>query len=60
MKKAGFLSKLRKEKKIQFVEPSTDLKTAYFERSAESLQSAKVLFKINNLKDAVALTYYSM
>lgn len=54
------MSKLRKEKKIQFVEPSTDLKTAYFERSAESLQSAKVLFKIKNLKDAVALTYYSM
>jgi len=60
MRKTGFLNKLRKENKIQLVEPSNDLKTAYFERSAESLQSAKVLLKINNLKDAVALTYYSM
>lgn len=60
MKRASFLAKLKKEKKIQIVEPSEEIKTAYLQRSEESLRSAKVLFQINNLKDAVALTYYSM
>ena len=60
MRTADFFSRLVKENKIQLVEPSVDVKTAYFERSAESLGSAKVLFNIGNLKDAVALTYYSM
>lgn len=54
------MAKLKKEKKIQVVEPSEEIKTAYLQRSEESLRSAKVLFQINNLKDSVALTYYSM
>src|SRR3989344_1991227 len=60
MKKAGFLARLKKEKKIQAVEPSEEIKTAYLQRSEESLRSAKALLQINNLKDAVALAYYSM
>jgi len=60
MKKAVFLSKLKKEKKIQIIKPSENVKDAYLERSEESLRSAKTLFKINNLNDTVALTYYSM
>ncbi|MBW6461862.1 MAG: HEPN domain-containing protein [DPANN group archaeon] len=60
MKKTNFLSKLFDEKKIQFVTPSKDIKNAYIQRSEESLSSAKVLFKIGNLKDSVALSYYSM
>ncbi len=60
MKKTGFLVKLKKEKKIQVVEPSEEIKSAYLQRSEESLRSAKALFQINSLKDSVALTYYSM
>ncbi|MEK6863338.1 MAG: HEPN domain-containing protein [Nanoarchaeota archaeon] len=60
MKKNSFLLRLKKEKKIQAVEPSEEIKTAYLQRSEESLRSAKALFQINNLKDSVALTYYSM
>jgi len=60
MRKMGFLNKLYKEKKIQLVEPSENIKEAYIERSMESITSAKTLFRINHLKDAVALTYYSM
>ncbi len=58
--KTNFLAKLKKEKKIQVVEPNEEIKTAYLQRSEESLRSAKALFQINNLKDSVALTYYSM
>ncbi|NOX71350.1 MAG: HEPN domain-containing protein [Candidatus Micrarchaeota archaeon] len=60
MKKSNFLAKLAKEKKIQIVEPSEDVKDAYIQRSAESMVSAKTLAGIGNLKDAVALAYYSM
>ena len=60
MKRINFLIKLAKEKKLQAVESSNEVKEAYIQRSNESLSSAKTLLKIENLKDAVALAYYSM
>lgn len=60
MKKINFLIKLAKEEKLQAIEPSEEIKKSYLQRSNESLFSAKTLFKIGNLKDAVALAYYSM
>lgn len=59
-KKISFLAKLNKEGKLQEVEPSEEIKKAYIQRSNESLSSAKTLLKIGNLKDSVALSYYSM
>ena len=46
MKKMSFLNKLYKKKKLQLVEPSENVKTAYLQRSDESLTSAKTLLKI--------------
>ncbi len=60
MKKINFLMKLHKENKLLVVEPSNEVKEAYWQRSNESLSSAKALLKIGNLKDSVALAYYSM
>ena len=60
MKKISFLTKLAKDGKLQEVEPSGEIKEAYIQRSNESLSSAKALLKIGNLKDSVALSYYSM
>ena len=60
MKKINFLIKLYREGKLQEVEFSNEIKEAYLQRSNESLSSAKALLKIGNLKDAVALAYYSM
>lgn len=60
MKKINFLSKLKKKKKIQLVDPSEEIKDAYLERSDESMKSAKTLLKIGNLRDSVAMSYYSM
>ncbi len=59
LKKTGFFTKLSSEGKLQIVEPSEEIKRAYLQRSAESLSSAKALMKMGNLKDAVALSYYS-
>lgn len=52
--------KLNNEEKLKEVEPSENIKTAYIQRSNESLSSAKALLQIGNLKDSVALSYYSM
>ena len=60
MKRISFLIRLSKEGKLQAVEPSEEVKEAYLQRSNESLSSSKALLKIGNLKDSVALTYYSM
>src|SRR3989344_8366932 len=60
MKKINFLIRLNKEGKLKEVESSNEIKEAYLQRSSESLSSAKTLLKIGNLKDAVALAYYTM
>lgn len=60
MKRTSFLTRLNKEGKLQEVDPSDEIKKAYIQRSDESLTSAKALLKIGNLKDSVALAYYSM
>jgi len=60
MKKINFLNNLYKEEKLKETAPSTDIKTAYLEKSAKSLSSAKILLKTGNLEDAVALAYYAM
>jgi len=60
MKRADFLARMYQKKKIQLVNPNEDIKSAYIQRSEESLSSAKTLLKIGNLNDSVALFYYSM
>ena len=60
MKKTNFLNKLKKEKKVQIVEPSNEISQAYLIKSSKTLKSSKATFKIENYEDSVALAYYSM
>ena len=60
MKKINFLNKLYKEEKLKKVKPSKEVTSAYLEKSAKSLSSAKALLDIGNLEDSVALAYYAM
>ncbi len=55
-----FFHTLVKERKLQIVEPNADIGKAYISRALESLSSAKTLLHAGNLKDSVALSYYSM
>ena len=55
-----FLIKLISEEKVKLVESSKDISLAYLYKSVKSLLSAKTLVNIENLDDAIALTYYSM
>jgi len=60
MKKIRFLTKLRKEKKLELVEPSEEIKESYTQKSESNLISSKILLENNQLEEAIALTYYSM
>ena len=60
MKKAGFLIGLHKEKKLQIVEPSEELKEAYMQKSSASIKSAEILLQNSLLENSVSMAYYSM
>ena len=60
MKKTGFLIGLYKEKKLQIVEPSEELKEAYVQKSSASIKSAEILLQNSLLENSVPMAYYSM
>lgn len=59
MKKQAFLNKLKREKKLELVEPSEEMKDSYLEKSESNLISAKILFENKRLEEAIYLAYYS-
>lgn len=60
MKEAAFLAKLTKQRKLELVEPSEEMKHAYMAKSESNLISAKILLESGRLEEAVYLAYYSM
>lgn len=60
MKKAGFLRRLHREKKLKIVEPSEEVRQAYLEKSSSSMKSAEILLENSLLENSVPATYYSM
>lgn len=54
------LLSLVKQHKLQLVEENGEVAQAYLQRSVKTLRSAKALLSLENLEDAIALTYYSM
>ncbi len=60
MKKIIFLNKLRRERKLQIIEPSEEIKESYFGKSESNLASSKILLDNDKLEEAITLTYYGM
>ena len=60
MKKISFLSKLKREGKLQLVSPSETIKDSYLKKSESNLASAKILLENERLEESVSLIYYSM
>jgi len=60
MKKVNFLSKLKKEGKLELVSPSEEIKKSYLLKSESNIISAKILLNNNRLEESVGLAYYSM
>ena len=55
-----FLNKLKKEKKIELVEPSEDICNSYSDKSTNCLKSAKLLLQNNLYENSVGMSYYAM
>ena len=60
MTKQGFLKKMYKDRTIQLVAPSAEVKDAYLKKSESYLASAKLLLDHERFEESVSLTYYSM
>ncbi|MEW5897393.1 MAG: HEPN domain-containing protein [Nanoarchaeota archaeon] len=55
-----FLNKLKKEKKLELVEPSEDICNSYSDKSVNCLKSAKLLLQNNLYENSVGQSYYAM
>lgn len=60
MKKANFLAKLKKEGKLELVEPSEEMKISYLQKAENCLKSAKLLFQNQLYENSTSEAYYCM
>ena len=58
--KNNFLNKLKKEQKLELVEPSEEICNSYSDKSVNSLKSAKLLLQNNLYENSVGQSYYAM
>ena len=54
------MKKLHKDKTLQLIPPSDDVKTAYILKSESFLASAKILLDNDRFEESVSMAYYSM
>ena len=60
MKKINFLKKLKKEKKIELVEPSEEIKLSYIKKSDDCLKSSRILYENELYENSTSDAYYCM
>ncbi|MBR9692717.1 HEPN domain-containing protein [Candidatus Woesearchaeota archaeon] len=60
MRRNSFLRKLRTEGKIELVEPSGEICESYSRKSADCLQSAKLLLQNKLFENSIGMSYYAM
>ena len=60
MKKQNFLNRLKKEEKLDIIEPSEEICSSYLEKANDCLKSAKILLKNNLYENSVSMSYYTM
>ncbi len=60
MKKSNFLSKLKREGKLELIKPSEEICSAYLEKADNCLKSARILLKNELYENSVSMSYYVM
>src|SRR3989338_649708 len=60
MIKPSSLDKLKKEGKLELVEPSEEICKSYIEKSDNCLKSAKLLLQHSLYENSVSMSYYAM
>ena len=58
--KKSFLLKLKKEEKLQLVEPSEEICESYIVKASDCLTSAKLLQENGLYENSITLSYYAM
>lgn len=59
-KRPDFLARLAKEAKLEIVEPSEEICSAYLDKAEKSLKSAKILLENGLYENSVSMSYYTM
>ena len=60
MKRPSFLTKLKKEGKLELVGPSDEICDSYLEKSDNCMKSAKILLKNDLYENSVSMSYYTI
>lgn len=60
MKNSDFLNKLKKEEKLELVEPSEEISISYEKKSIECREVAKLAFENGYFESAITQSYFSM
>lgn len=60
MKKSGFLNKLKKDGKLELVEPSEEICSSYLDKADKCLKSARLLLQNNLYENSISMSYYVM
>ena len=60
MRSNNFLQKIKKEGKLELIEPNKDISNSYLSKSDDCFKSAKLLFNNKLYENSVAMSYYSM
>ncbi len=60
MKKPDFLNKLKREGKLELVEPSDEICNSYLEKADNCMKSARLLYQNNLFENSVSMSYYTM
>lgn len=59
-RRQGFLARLAKEGKLEIVEPSEEICSAYLGKAEKSLRSARILLENGLYENSVSMSYYTM
>jgi len=60
MKTRDFLNKLKRENKVEIVEPSEEIKSSYLKKAEDCLKSAKILLNNKLYENSVINCYFTM
>ena len=58
MKEIDFLKKLKKERRLELVEPSEEMKSSYLKKAEDCLKSSKILFQNELYENSTSEAYY--
>ncbi len=60
MKSIIFLNKIKKEGKLELIDPSEEITDSYIKKAESHFESAKILFASEKFEESVSMAYYGM